>query len=332
MLVTTTSNRLNQRWAWGLSAVVAGVALVLGFFFPWAFLGLLLAPVVYWLLRRRCWRRLAVMGRAFPDAWEAILRSRVVYYGALGDDGRKRFRQMVMVFLDETRITGVRTDVDDTTRVLVAASAIIPVFRFEDWEYSRLGEVLIYPASFDDSYRSDGAEPRGTLGMVGTGHLNGVMILSKPALLTGFDITSDKLNVGVHEFAHLVDGADGSIDGVPPGMPAETYREWITWVGKELGRPEGERSHIRPYGYTNEAEYYAVLTEYFFEAPEVLERKNPELYRLLAKMFRQDSLKLLGGAKGRRKRRLGRNSPCPCESGKKFKHCCLRRATRGAAA
>ena len=57
--------------------------------------------------------------------------------------------QLVKVFLDETRITGIRTEVDETTRVLVAASAIIPVFNFDNWEYSRLGEVLIYPGSFD---------------------------------------------------------------------------------------------------------------------------------------------------------------------------------------
>ena len=48
---------------------------------------------------------------------------------------------------------------DETTRVLVAASAIIPVFNFDHWEYSRLGEVLIYPGSFDHNYRTDGDDP-----------------------------------------------------------------------------------------------------------------------------------------------------------------------------
>ena len=71
------------------------------------------------------------------------------------------------------------------------------------------------------------------------------MILSKPALLTGFDITTDKNNVGIHEFAHLVDGADGAIDGIPPGVPAEVARAWIEWVGKELAEPPGKRSHIK---------------------------------------------------------------------------------------
>ena len=269
------------------------------------------------------------MAQPFPQVWEGILRSRVAYYNALSNEQRERFRQLVKVFLDETRITGIRTDVDETTRVLVAASAIIPVFNFDDWEYSRLGEVLIYPDSFDDKYRTDGADSRNTLGMVGTGHLSGVMILSKPSLLTGFDIKTDKNNVGIHEFAHLVDGADGAIDGIPPGTPADVARAWIEWVGKELDEPPSGRSHIRRYAYTNEAEYFAVLVEYFFEAPDVLERNNPELYRMLSKMFRQETSKFLPLVARRQANRIGRNSPCPCGSEKKFKNCCLRRAVQG---
>jgi Mlc titration factor MtfA (ptsG expression regulator) len=165
--------------------------------------------------------------------------------------------------------------------------------------------------------------------MVGVGHLRGVMILSKPALLSGFDVTTDKDNVGIHEFAHLVDGADGAIDGIPPGVPPEVTRAWIEWVGKELAEPPENRSHIKRYAYTNEAEYFAVLVEYFFEAPDILKRKNPELYRMLAKMFRQDTATFLSGVTRRRARRIGRNSRCPCGSGKKFKKCCLRRAVQG---
>jgi len=329
MLVTPATNRYNRYSAFALAAVATVAAAVLGFFYPWCLAGVLLGPVVYWWLRRRCLRRLHVMAQPFPRVWETILRSRVAYFNALSDEQRDRFRQLVKIFLDETRITGIQTDVDETTRVLVAASAIIPVFHFENWEYSTLGEVLIYPGSFDHRYRTDGDSPRNTLGMVGVGHLRGVMILSKPALLTGFNITTDKNNVGIHEFAHLVDGADGAIDGIPPGVPPEVARAWIEWVGEELIEPPKKRSHIRPYAYTNKAEYFAVLVEYFFEAPDTLERKNPELYRMLAKMFRQDTARFLPGVARRGARRIGRNSRCPCGSGKKFKKCCLRRAVQG---
>ncbi len=305
---------------------VAFVAL--GFLNPWFLVGILLAPVVYWLLRRKDLRRQRVASQPFPPVWESVLNQQVAYFGALDDRERQRFRSMVMVFLDETRITGIKTVVDDQTRVLVAASAIIPIFHFPDWEYRSLGEVLIYPDSFDDSYKSDGADNRNILGMVGTGHLSGVMILSKPALITGFSITGDGNNVGIHEFAHLVDQADGSIDGIPPGAPPELVAAWVQWVGRELSSESATRSHIKPYAYTNEAEYFAVLVEYFFEQPAILQQKNPELYSMMEKMFRQDTAELLRGLR-RRPKRIGRNRFCPCGSGIKYKRCCLRSATQG---
>lgn len=329
MLVTSHSNRRNMTWAICSAVVVLAAAITVGCFNPWYFLGILFAPAVFWWLRRRTLRRLQLISQPFPETWEGILHSRVAYFSALDETQRDRFRHLVKIFLDETRITGIRTEIDETTRVLVAASAIIPIFNFDDWEYTRLGEVLIYPDSFDDSYRSDGNEPRNTLGMVGTGHLSGVMILSKPALISGFDRAADKNNVGIHEFAHLVDGADGAIDGLPPGVPADVAKLWVEWVGKELAQPPMGSSHIRDYAYTNEAEYFAVLVEYFFEAPESLQSKNPQLYRMMCKMFRQDTAKFLPGATRRRTRRIGRNSRCPCGSGKKFKKCCLRNSRRG---
>ncbi len=329
MLVTPTIRRRDRNFALVAATVTVVAALTLGFFYPWFYAGVFLGPVAYWWSRRQCTRRTRVMAIPFPDVWEGILRSKVSYFNALDAEQQERFRLLTKVFLDETRITGIRTDVDETTRVLVAASAIIPVFAFDDWEYSGLGEVLIYPSSFNDDYSTDEAVPRDTLGMVGTGHLSGVMILSKPSLHTGFDIATDMHNVGIHEFAHLIDGADGAIDGLPPGVPVEVARSWIEWVGKELGEPADHRSHVRPYAYTNEAEYFAVLVEYFFEAPEKLKQKNPDLYKMLSTMFRQDTATIFPNFVNHRAKRFGRNSPCPCDSGMKFKKCCMRNATRG---
>ena len=326
MLITPERNRRN-RWRAvvlaGFFAVVAGIG---GYFYPLVLLAVPLGAVVYWLARRRCLRRMEVMKRPFPPAWEVILQTHVAYFNALNDADKERFRQLAKVFLDEVRITGIRTDVDELCRVLVAASAIIPIFGFPDWEYGGLGEVLIYPSAFGSNYRSD--ENANIMGMVGVGHLSGVMILSKPDLIGGFANPKDKRNVGIHEFAHLVDKADGAVDGIPAGIPAEVVRPWIEWVGEELAQPSRRRSHIHKYAYTNEAEYFAVLTEYLFEAPEVLQRKNPQMYQMLRQMFRQDTKSFLAGAVFRR-RRVGRNSPCPCGSEKKYKVCCRVRAKQG---
>ena len=324
MLVTATSDRANRNWALGLSAVVALVSVALMSISRLFFLGLPFAAAVYPFVRRATVRRQRVIAQPFRPELEKTLQRDVEFFRALDETGRERFRNLVKVFLDEVRITGVRTDIDAETEALVAASAVIPIFGFDDWEYSRLGEVLIYPGRFDDEFSTEEGVERRTLGMVGTGYLSGVMILSKPDLIAGFRNSQDKRNVGIHEFAHLVDRADGAIDGLPPGVELSTAGPWIEWVGQELkSRPEG-RHHIDDYAYTNEAEYFAVLSEYFFEAPDVLAKRAPKVYQMMERMYRQNTKSFLSNVMPRKKR-VGRNSKCPCGSGKKFKRCCLRK-------
>lgn len=326
MLVTPESNRRNRNHGIALAVVMAVTAAVAGWFFPPVLLALALCPLIYWLVRRRCQRRIWIMRQPFPAAWELILRSHVAFFRALPDEEKERFRQLVKVFLDEVRITGIRTGVDDTVRVLVAASAVIPIFGFHDWEYHRLGEVLVYPGSFGEKYQTTGNADKHILGMVGLKHLSGVMILSKPSLLGGFDNPSSKDNVGIHEFVHLVEQEE-SKHGLPPEVPWQAVTHWVQYVAHELSQPPKNRSHINGYAYTNEHEFFAVLAEYFFKSPDLLEKKDPQLYGMLREMFHQDTRSLLHLASSGRQR-CGRNAPCPCGSGKKFKHCCLLQAVQ----
>ncbi len=209
-------------------------------------------------------------------------------------------------------------------RVLVAASAAIPIFGFHDWEYHRLGEVLVYPDTFGEKYQTTGSTDRNILGMVGLKYLSGVMILSKPSLLAGFDNPSSKDNVGVHEFAHLVENEEAD-HGLPPEVPWQAVEHWLRYVAQELSKPSRNHSYINSYAYTNEHEFFAVLAEYFFKSPELLKKKDPQLYAMLREMFHQDTGSLLHLSSSRRQR-YRRNDPCPCGSGKKYKHCCLVKA------
>jgi Mlc titration factor MtfA (ptsG expression regulator) len=328
MLVTPQTNSRNRRFALGMAVASAALLIGLSFVSLWWLLAVPLCVLVYRAVRRRTVRRLQIMAAPFPEEWESALNSHVAFFRLLAEEPKRRFRHLVKIFIDEVPITGIRTEVDETTRVLVAASAAIPIFGFDDWEYSGLGEVLIYPSAFGSDFSTDGAADRNTLGMIGVNHLSGVMILSKPDLISGFLNAEDKRNVGIHEFAHLVDKADGSVDGIPAGIPADTVEPWIRWVGEELRNTSADSNHINDYAYTNEAEYLAVLTEYFFEAPDILEKKNPELYRMLQSIYRQNTRGFLSLTRSRHKR-IGRNSPCPCGSGEKFKRCCRRRSKRG---
>jgi len=323
MLVTPDGNRRNRGHAFALAGATAVTSGVAGWFCHPVLLSLGLSPFIYWLARRRDVRRLRIMEQPFPALWEQALQSHVAFFRALPDHEKERFRQLVKVFLDEVRITGIQTEVDDTIRVLVAASAVIPILGFHDWEYHRLGEVLVYPDSFGEEYQTIGNADENILGMIGLKQLRGVMILSKPSLLAGFDTPSAGDNVGIHEFAHLVE-LEEIEHGLPPEVPWQAVKHWVKYVARELSHP-GNHSSIRGYAYTNEHEFFAVLAEYFFKSPDLLEKRDPQLYGMLREMFHQDTASLMKQAFSRRPR-YGRNAPCPCGSGKKYKHCCLLKA------
>lgn len=255
----------------------------------------------------------------FPRDWRIILSQNVAFYNSLSNEEKARFEYKVQEFLLNCRITGIETTVDTTDRVLVASSAIIPIFEFNDWKYSNIHEVLLYPAMFNEKFETEGPG-RNILGMVGSGYMEGKMILSQKALIHGFKNESDKKNTAIHEFVHLIDKTDGSVDGIPSLLLEKQYAiPWIDLINKKIDEIYKGSSDINPYGGTNRAEFFSVVSEYFFERPKLLEQNHPELYKLLEKVFRHDmSSRNLTKSKAE----IGRNSPCPCNSGLKFKKCC----------
>jgi Mlc titration factor MtfA (ptsG expression regulator) len=220
-----------------------------------------------------------------PDNYKTILAEQVPFYQQLDEDRKKEFENRIQHFLATTRITGVKTTVEDIDKVLIAASAVIPIFNFPDWEYVNLHEVLLYPDSFDHEFQQEGAH-RSIIGMVGSGAMNHVMILSQHELRQAFINKTGKTNTAIHEFVHLVDKTDGTIDGVPEFILERKYiLPWLELMRKEIGLIIKDRSDINPYGATDEAEFFAVVSEYFFERPKLLKEKHPELYDLLSEIF-----------------------------------------------
>lgn len=257
---------------------------------------------------------------AFPDQWRTILLEEVAFYSSLNNTEKARFEFKVQEFLLNCRITGIKTDVSLTDKLLVASSAVIPIFGFDSWKYTNIREVLIYPDMFNENYDFKDGSDRRILGMVGNRSMEGIMILSKEALRLGFKNESDKQNTAIHEFVHLTDKADGEIDGLPKVLMEKQYAlPWIELMNKEMNRIYEDNSDINPYGGTNKAEFFSVISEYFFEQPKLLEEKHPELYLLLEKIFNE---KMADRNLKRKKTSIGRNDPCVCDSGEKFKRCC----------
>ena len=172
--------------------------------------------------------------------------------------------------------------------MLVASSAVIPIFGFPDWKYKNLTNVILYPDTFDQEFQFEG-ENRSILGMVGSGYMNGQMLLSRTALTKGFSANAGAENTAIHEFVHLLDKSDGSTDGVPENLLAHEYAApWLHMMHVEMHRIAEGKSDINPYALTNEAEFLAVASEYFFEKPTQLQHKHPEIYEQLSRIFGQD--------------------------------------------
>ncbi len=221
------------------------------------------------------------------DQHRTILREQVRFYQHLDEPGRWRFEQRVAAFLSAVRIAGIGTAIDDTDRIFVAASAVIPIFGFPDWQYNNLTDVLIYPDTFNESFQFEGKD-RNILGMVGSGYMNGKMLLSQRALREGFQVNNDKSNTAIHEFVHLLDKADGAVDGIPEYLLAHQYTiPWISLMQQQIDEIRANHSDINPYGASDKSEFFAVAAEYFFERPELLKEKHPELYSMLEKIFHQ---------------------------------------------
>ena len=255
----------------------------------------------------------------FPAQWRVILAGKVAYYNTLSKEEKSLFEYKVQEFLLNCRITGVQTQVDTTDKLLVASSAIIPILKFSEWKYTNISEVLVYPSLFNEDFKTEGSGRR-IAGMVGNGYMEGMMILSKHALRLGFANESDKKNTAIHEFVHLIDKTDGSIDGIPELLLEKQYTiPWIDLINKKIEEIYKNKSDINPYGGTNKAEFFSVVSEYFFERPKLLAKKHPELYELLEKIFKQ---KMNSKNLNLKKIKISRNSPCPCNSGIKFKKCC----------
>ncbi|MFD1185503.1 M90 family metallopeptidase [Pontibacter rugosus] len=298
-------------------AFVAGMCLL---FYRWA--------------TRKTRKRKEVLQQEFPAEWRKILLDRVGFYHTLKtDEDKARFEKMLQLFLSEKRVTGIDVQVDDLTKVLVASSAIIPIFGFRDWEYRNLGEVLVFPGSIK-KYKDEKSEAVSeVLGRVNPFQNDHYVTLSKPALEQGFNDMADRKNVGIHEFAHMLDQADGEIDGIPAAyLPDELIEPWQKLMYREIKKIEQGESDINSYGATSEAEFFAVVTEYFFEKPGQLAEKHPKLYELLTKVFDQNpkrrfrlNFKDLLNPFGKR---IRRNEPCPCGSGLKYKQCCRLKRSR----
>lgn len=223
-----------------------------------------------------------------PENYRELLNDYVKFYQQLNDEGKESFEERIEHFLSAVQITGVNAVVEDIDRLLIAAGAIIPVYAIHDWQYVNLHEVLLYPGTFNADFDQGGSD-RPITGMVGTGAMQHVMIITKWELRQGFINSHDAHNTAIHEFVHLIDKMDGTMDGVPEIILERKYTErWKNMMDSTIWQMKNHGSDIDMYGATNHTEFFAVISEYFFERPDLLKANHPELYEMLERIYKTE--------------------------------------------
>ena len=233
--------------------------------------------LVRWLRRRR------LSQRPFPDDWRAHLDRHVPFFAALQEPLRQRFLELLKLFVWEKHFIGAGgLEVTDEHRVVIAATAVRLVLHLDLSRYDRLTEIIVYP----DAY----LHPEGDEGVIlGEAHSWGTVVLSWEAVLQGLKNVEDGHDTATHEFAHVLDREGGDFDGTPTLRSRADYRVWAEVMSRHFlalrGRGRSQRRVLRRYGGENEAEFFAVATEAFFEKPLQMKEHTPDLYRELQRFY-----------------------------------------------
>ncbi len=215
--------------------------------------------------------------------------------GGLTDDELTRLRELVIVFLHEKELVAAGGYVlSGDMQLKIAAQACLPILNLGLDYYAGWVSVIVYPGEFVPEHEfmdEDGVVHQVREPMIGESWERGPVVLSGADVeLTG---EMDGVNVVIHEFAHKLDMLNGAPDGFPP-LHREMDR--VAWTQAFSGAfddfrakiESGAETMIDPYAAESPAEFFAVMSEAFFEIPHTLRREYPEVYRQLAAFYRQD--------------------------------------------
>jgi Mlc titration factor MtfA (ptsG expression regulator) len=253
---------------------------------------------VSWLRRRR---RTKVRARPFPAEWSTIIERNVPYVGLLDEPDRSELRAHIQVFLDEKRFEGCGGAViDDEVRVTIAAQACILLLHRDTDYYPLMRTIVVYPTAYTatTTRRRNGiVYEEGPRVRLGESWYRGAVILSWEDVKWGAACVDDGENVVLHEFAHQLDDEAGRGDGAPALARRSMYVAWARVLGREyadLSHRIARHAHtdIAPYAAESPAEFFAVVTEAFFEKPVQLRSRHPELYEQLAMFYQQNPARL----------------------------------------
>jgi Mlc titration factor MtfA (ptsG expression regulator) len=247
-------------------------------------------------------KRQRLRERPFPKPWMDILERNVAYYRELASEDQAELRGHIQVFLDEKPFEGCGgLKINDEIRVTIAAEACVLLLHRETDYYPDLRSILVYPHPYRAPFArhlSGGVVVEGFQGRLGESWGRGYVVLSWDEVRRTAYSHSDAHNVVFHEFAHQLDSQSGGSEGVPALPDRAMYATWARVMSSEYDHllEDLKRHHktdLDAYGATNPAEFFAVITEAFFEQPLSLRLRHRQLYELLTSFYQQDPAKRL---------------------------------------
>jgi len=244
-------------------------------------------------------------GRSGPrrldvSAWGDVCQAPV--FVGLSDDEFASLRKLAtQLLLDKTFSGAAGVQVDDAMATVIAAFAALPVLNLGYAPYRGWNEIIIYPAEF--IHEGEAVDAAGIVHHIRHAR-SGEAMEGGPMVLSWDDVLASGCgggyNVVIHEFAHKLDMHAGGLNGRPAlhaGMSAEAWATAWSAAFADLGQRAGldgadavDADEIDPYAAESPAECFAVLSEYFFEAPDVLNAHYPAVYEQLRLYYRQDPL------------------------------------------
>ena len=262
----------------------------------------------HWL---RDHRRREILKEPFPVQWRQILVERFLHYSFLDDDEKKHLEQLIQVFLAEKRFEGCNgLEITTEIRVVISAEACMLVLGLPHDLYRGLIYILVYPSTVVVPPSRLGVFTQSPLIERPPAAISGQAFLGGPVIIVWDHVERQARhperghNVVYHEFAHMLDMASGAANGTPVLHSRDQYRIWAQVFSKEFSALQrkskrGQKTFLDPYGATNEAEFFAVATEVFFDKPIKMQKGHKALYDVLAGFYRQDT--------AQRERRYRRN-------------------------
>lgn len=226
---------------------------------------------------------------------EVLLK--IPHYKHLSSSDRQKIERSILHFAYTKEFMGVNVEVTHEMKIIIAFYACLLLLHIQTKNcYENLHTIIVYPTAVMTDHESytNGIYSKEKLLISGQSSNDTVIIIWDAAKREVFHPRHD--NVIVHEFAHELDFMDGEIDGVPP-IEKSKYNEWAHTVFKDFDalqkvslkdRDWGKYKFIGEYAATNEAEFFAVATERFYESPKSLKKHFPDIYNELKQFYHVD--------------------------------------------